>query len=52
MASIGHIAVGMAAARAERAGLRVASVELSLFAPLFLYALWPRARRATHTEQA
>ncbi len=70
MASIGHIAVGMAAARAEfcsRAGPRastrpvattassivaMASIELLLFAPLFLYALWPRARRASRTEPA
>jgi inner membrane protein len=28
-----------------RAGLRVAAVELCLFAPLFVYALWPRAKR-------
>lgn len=40
------------AAFLTRAGLRVASIELLLFAPLFLYALWPRARRATRTERA
>jgi inner membrane protein len=40
------------AAFLTRAGLRVASVELVLFAPLFFYALWPRARRTCRKGSA
>jgi hypothetical protein len=60
MASIGHVAIGLAAGRFYTApqglrgpigmrffsprGLRVAAVEAVYFLPLVLYALWPRRR--------
>jgi inner membrane protein len=34
----------------SRRGLGVAAAELLLFAPLFLYALWPRRRNASSSE--
>jgi hypothetical protein len=38
MASIGHVLVGAAAAKAYRGGQRVS--------PFLIYAVWPRRKRA------